>query len=48
MAHRSTCTGSRRSPALLAPRYPLQAALLALASVLTRLELRFAFDDLPG
>ena len=33
--------------ALLAPRHPLQALLLALASVLTRLELRFAFDDLP-
>jgi hypothetical protein len=33
--------------ALLAPRYPLQAALLALTSVLTRLELRYAFDDLP-
>ena len=33
--------------ALLAPRYPLQAALLALTSVLTRLELHFAFDDLP-
>ena len=33
--------------ALLAPRYPLQAVLLALTSVLTRLELRFAFDDLP-
>jgi Glycosyltransferase family 87 len=33
--------------ALLAPSYPLQAALLALTSVLTRLELRFAFDDLP-
>jgi hypothetical protein len=34
--------------ALLAPRYPLQAVLLALASVLTRVELRFAFDDLPS
>jgi Glycosyltransferase family 87 len=33
--------------ALLAPRYPLQALLLALACVLTRAELRFAFDDLP-
>ena len=33
--------------ALLAPRYPLQAILLALASVLTRVELRFAFGDLP-
>ncbi len=33
--------------ALLAPRYPLQAVLLALACVLTRLELSFAFDDLP-
>jgi Glycosyltransferase family 87 len=33
--------------ALLAPRYPLQAILLALASVLTRVELRFAFTDLP-
>ena len=33
--------------ALLAPRYPLQAVLLALTSVLTRLELNFAFDDLP-
>ena len=33
--------------ALLAPRYPLQAVLLALACVLTRVELRFAFDDLP-
>ena len=33
--------------ALLAPRYPLQAALLAAASVLTRLELRYSFDDLP-
>jgi hypothetical protein len=34
--------------ALLAPRYPLQAALLALSCVLTRIELRFAFDDLPS
>ena len=33
--------------ALLAPRHPLQAALLAAASVLTRLELRYSFDDLP-
>jgi hypothetical protein len=33
--------------AFLAPRHPLQALLLALASVLTRVELRFAFDDLP-
>jgi hypothetical protein len=33
--------------ALLAPRYPLQAVLLALTSVLTRVELKFAFDDLP-
>ncbi|MDX6630146.1 MAG: hypothetical protein QOH00_2392 [Gaiellales bacterium] len=33
--------------ALLAPRHPLQAVLLALSCVLTRLELRFAFDDLP-
>jgi Glycosyltransferase family 87 len=33
--------------ALLAPRYPLQAALLALAAVLTRAEVRWAFDDLP-
>jgi H+/Cl- antiporter ClcA len=33
--------------ALLAPRHPLQAVLLALTSVLTRLELRWAFDDLP-
>jgi glycosyl transferase family 87 len=33
--------------ALLAPRCPLQAALLALTSVLTRLELHAAFDDLP-
>jgi hypothetical protein len=33
--------------ALLAPRYPLQAILLAVACVLTRLELNFAFDDLP-
>jgi hypothetical protein len=34
--------------ALLAPRYPLQAVLLAAASVLTRVELRYAFDDLPN
>jgi hypothetical protein len=33
--------------ALLAPRYPLQAVLLALTCVLTRLELDVAFDDLP-
>ncbi|HET6175098.1 MAG TPA: glycosyltransferase 87 family protein [Gaiellales bacterium] len=33
--------------ALLAPRYPLQAVMLALSSVLTRLELNVAFDDLP-
>jgi hypothetical protein len=33
--------------ALLAPRYPLQGMLLALTCVLTRVELRFAFDDLP-
>jgi hypothetical protein len=33
--------------ALLAPRYPLQAVLLALTSILTRLELDVAFDDLP-
>ena len=33
--------------ALLAPRFPLQALLLALAAVLTRVELHFAFDDLP-
>jgi hypothetical protein len=33
--------------ALLAPRYPLQAVLLALTCVLTRVELRFAYDDLP-
>jgi hypothetical protein len=33
--------------AFLAPRYPLQAVLLALAAVLTRAEVRFAFDDLP-
>jgi hypothetical protein len=33
--------------ALLAPRHPLQAVLLALTCVLTRLELRVAFDDLP-
>jgi hypothetical protein len=33
--------------AYLAPRFPLQAVLLAVASVLTRVELRFAFDDLP-
>ena len=33
--------------ALLAPRHPLQAALLAATSVLTRLELRYSFDDLP-
>jgi hypothetical protein len=33
--------------ALFAPRYPLQAVLLALTSVLTRLELNVAFDDLP-
>jgi hypothetical protein len=33
--------------ALLAPRYPLQAMLLALTCVLTRVELQFAFDDLP-
>jgi hypothetical protein len=33
--------------ALLAPRHPLQAALLALTSVLTRLELHSAFADLP-
>jgi hypothetical protein len=32
--------------ALLAPRYPLQAVLLALAVVVTRLELLYAFDDL--
>jgi len=34
--------------ALLAPRYPLQAVLLALTCVLTRLELDVAFDDLPS
>ena len=34
--------------AYLAPRFPLQAVLLAASSVLTRLELRYAFDDLPG
>jgi hypothetical protein len=34
--------------ALLAPRYPLQGVLLALTCVLTRVELRFAFDDLPS
>jgi hypothetical protein len=33
--------------ALLAPRHPLQAALLAATSVLTRLELHYSFDDLP-
>jgi hypothetical protein len=33
--------------ALLAPRYPLQGVLLALTAVLTRVELRWAFDDLP-
>ena len=33
--------------ALLAPRYPLQAVLLALTCVLTRLELNSAFADLP-
>jgi len=33
--------------ALLAPRHPLQASLLAATSVLTRLELRYSFDDLP-
>jgi hypothetical protein len=33
--------------AFLAPRYPLQAALLAVAAVLTRAEVRWAFDDLP-
>jgi hypothetical protein len=33
--------------AMLAPRYPLQAMLLALTCVLTRVELKFAFDDLP-
>ena len=33
--------------ALLAPRYPLQAIALALACVLTRVELNVAFDDLP-
>ena len=33
--------------ALLAPRHPLQAVLLALTCVLTRLELNSAFDDLP-
>jgi glycosyl transferase family 87 len=33
--------------AFLAPRYPLQAMLLALTCVLTRVELQFAFDDLP-
>jgi hypothetical protein len=33
--------------ALLAPRYPLQAVLLALAAVLTRAEVRWSFDDLP-
>ena len=33
--------------ALLAPRYPLQAVLLAAHAVLTRAELRWAFDDLP-
>ena len=38
---------ARAALGLLAPRYPLQAVLLALASVLTRVELRFAFDDLP-
>jgi hypothetical protein len=34
--------------ALLAPRYPLQAVLLALTCALTRVELSFAFDDLPS
>ena len=34
--------------AYLAPRFPLQALLLAAASVLTRVELHFAFDDLPS
>ncbi len=34
--------------AYLAPRFPLQAVLLALASVLTRVELHSAFDDLPS
>ena len=34
--------------AYLAPRVPLQALLLAAASVLTRVELHFAFDDLPS
>jgi hypothetical protein len=33
--------------AYLAPRFPLQAVLLAAACVLTRAEVRFAFDDLP-
>jgi hypothetical protein len=33
--------------ALLAPRHPLQAVLLAATCLLTRLELKFAFDDLP-
>jgi len=33
--------------ALLAPRYPQQAVLLAVAAVLTRAEVRWAFDDLP-
>jgi hypothetical protein len=33
--------------AYLAPRLPLQAVLLAAASVLTRAEVRYAFDDLP-
>jgi hypothetical protein len=33
--------------ALLAPRYRSQAVLLALTCVLTRLELHYAYDDLP-
>ncbi len=33
--------------AYLAPRFPLQAVLLAAAAVLTRVEVRFAFDHLP-
>ena len=33
--------------ALLAPRHPLQAVLLAVACVLTRIELNSAFGDLP-
>ena len=32
--------------ALLAPRYPLQAGLVSLSAIFTRLELNLAFDDL--